>query len=180
MEAGGSQRACTVAAGHLKTFGGLLILFCSAAQGYTTTLLLCFCAYRGTCRAAELLSPFADKRRDAAWYGVDPTCNPPRDRTLLQQQIDLLDQYTWVAEEAVTHGVRLNHTVITNSLEGLSTEGLGLPLTKMFSGGLSAPTQAIFASGINPRAHVGRLHCVTNVPRLRPGVFVCPPNKRPG
>lgn len=38
-------------------------------------------------RAGELLSPFPDKRAAAAWYGVDATCTPPQNRTLLNQQV---------------------------------------------------------------------------------------------
>lgn len=86
------------------------------------------------CRTGELFSPFADKRLAAAWYGIDSACDPPLNRTLLTHQLTLLDQYQWVAKNASAQGIAYHNTLITNKLDGLSTETpSGLPLTKLFT-----------------------------------------------
>ncbi|GFH23642.1 hypothetical protein HaLaN_21285 [Haematococcus lacustris] len=80
--------------------------------------------------AGELLSPFSDHRTAAAWYGIDPTCNPPQNRTLLNQQIELVEQYTWVAQNATNLGTTLSNCLLTTRYpEGVATTLPGLPLT---------------------------------------------------
>lgn len=37
--------------------------------------------------AGESRSPFPDRQQRAEWYGMDYTCNPPRNRSLLYTQV---------------------------------------------------------------------------------------------
>ncbi len=76
---------------------------------------------------------FPDRAEAAHWWGEDTACDPPRHRSLITEQVQLLGSHTWVAANASTLGVSLINVTITSSYpDGFNPSRPGLQLTKLF------------------------------------------------
>ncbi len=75
---------------------------------------------------------FPDRAEAARWWGLDPTCDPPQNRSLITQQVTLVGQHTWVAPRAWVLGVTLINATITSTYpESVPRTKPGLQLTQL-------------------------------------------------